>query len=161
MTNVLLYLLRQPEVKASLVLFFSILILPLSAFSVFFVPHSIWLLIRSSYIYVGLYAIGICFLARFFARGKQFNALHKKNLSGKTYLITGSAGGIGKQTALELAKRGAKIVLFARASNLQKAVEDIKKVARDATLITGYSLDFSDLVTIKKAVEQYKLNEGE
>ncbi|CAF1431061.1 unnamed protein product, partial [Rotaria sordida] len=161
MANLLLYLLHQPEAKASLVFLFLILILPLSAFSALFVPHFIWVLIRSSYICIGLYILGIYFAVRWFARGGHFDALHTENLSGKTYLITGSAGGIGKQTALELAKRGAKVVLFARPSNLQQTIDDVKKVAREAKLVSGYPLDLADLVSIKKGVEQYKVNEGE
>ncbi|CAF1378479.1 unnamed protein product [Rotaria sordida] len=82
-------------------------------------------------------------------------------LSGKTYLITGSAGGIGNQTALELAKRGAKVVLFARPSNLQQAINDVKKVAREDKLISGYPLDLADLLSIEKCIEEYKKNEGE
>lgn len=93
--------------------------------------------------------------------GRQFDALHTKDLREKTYLITGSAGGIGKQTALELAKRGAKVVWFARPSNLQQTINDVKKVALDAKLISGYPLDLTDLLSIKSAIEQYKTNEGE
>ncbi|CAF1531347.1 unnamed protein product, partial [Rotaria sordida] len=133
----------------------------LDTFSALFVPHFIWVLIRSSYICIGLYILGIYFAVRWFARGGHFDALHTENLSGKTYLITGSAGGIGKQTALELAKRGAKVVLFARPSNLQQTIDDVKKVAREAKLVSGYPLDLADLVSIKKGVEQYKVNEGE
>ncbi|CAF1319746.1 unnamed protein product [Rotaria sordida] len=80
---------------------------------------------------------------------------------GKTYLITGSAGGIGNQTALELAKRGAKVVLLARPSNLQQAINDVKKVAREDKLISGYPLDLADLLSIEKCIEEYKKNEGE
>jgi hypothetical protein len=161
MANVLLYFVGQPEAKALFTLLFSIIILPLSAFSAPFVPNFIWLFIRSSYVFVALYILGVCFLTRWIARGGQYDDLNTKNLSGKTYLITGSAGGIGKQTALELAKRGAKVVLFARPSNLQQTITDVKKVARDATLVSGYPLDLSDLRSIEKGIEQYKIKEKE
>ncbi len=161
MTNLLLYFSRQPETKAILFLLFSIVILPLSAFSILYVPRFIWLFIRSSYILIGLYTVGVYFVTRWFAQGGQYDDLKTKNLSGKTYLITGSAGGIGKQTALELVKRGAKVVLFARSSNLQQAIDDVKKVARDDKLVSGYPLDLADLVSIEKGIEQYKINEGE
>jgi hypothetical protein len=161
MTNLLLYFLRRTEVKALFVVLFSILILPLSAFSLLYVPHFIWLVIRWSYIFIGLYIVGIYFVARYFARGGQYDALQTKNLSGKTYLITGSAGGIGKQTALELAKRGAKVVLFARSSNLKQTIDDVKQVARNDNLVSGYPIDLTDLISIEKGIEQYKKTEGE
>jgi len=161
MTNLLFYFCRQPETKAILFLLFSIVILPLSSFSILYVPRFIWLFIRSSYILIGLYIVGVYFVTRWFAQGRQYDDLKTKNLSGKTYLITGSAGGIGKQTALELVKRGAKVVLFARSSNLQQAIDDVKKVARDDKLVSGYPLDLADLVSIEKGIEQYKINEGE
>jgi hypothetical protein len=148
MVNPLLQFSRQPETKGLFVLSLSILLLPLSAFSRLYVPHFIWLFIRSSYIFTGLYIIGVYFVKT-------------KDLSGKTYLITGSAGGIGKQTALELVKRGAKVVLFARTSNLQQTIDDVKKVARDNKLVSGYPIDLSDLISIEKGIEQYKIKEGE
>jgi hypothetical protein len=161
MTNLLLYFFNQPEAKAVSVLLLSIIILPLSAFSILYVPHFIWLFIRSSYILSALYLVGVYFVTRWFARGGQYDALKTKNLSGKTYLITGSAGGIGKQTALELAKCGAKVILFARPSNLQQTIDDVKKVARDNKLVSGYPIDLSDLISIEKGIEQYKIKEGE
>ncbi|CAF3672441.1 unnamed protein product [Adineta steineri] len=161
MVNLVLYFLGQPETKALLTLFVSIIILPLSAFSAPLVPHFIWVFLRSSYLFLGIYFVGVCCLVRWIARGGQYDALKTKDLSGKTYLVTGSAGGIGKQTALELSKLGAKVVLFARPSNLQQTISDVKKVARDAKLVSGYPIDLADLRSIKTGIEQYKKSEGE
>jgi len=161
MSNKILYFLRQPEVNALLVLLFSIIILPLSAFSLFYVPNFIWSIIRSSYIFIGLYLVGVYFIIRWFAQGQQYDDIKTKNLNGKTYLITGSAGGIGKETAIQLAKRGAKVVLFARSNNLQQTINDVKKVATNPKLISGYPIDLSDLISIENGIQQYKTNEGE
>lgn len=43
----------------------------------------------------------------------------KKRLEGKTIIITGANTGIGKETALDLALRGGRIILACR--NLEKA----------------------------------------
>lgn len=156
----LLLLLRQPEAKAILTFIFSILILILSANSIL-IPTYIWTWISSSLIYIVLYFIPILGLMRWFARGGQYSDIHTANLDGQTFLITGAAGGIGKETACELAKRGARVILFARSTNITEAVNDVKKVARSSNNVIGYPLDLADLRSIKACVEQFMKNENE
>jgi NAD(P)-dependent dehydrogenase (short-subunit alcohol dehydrogenase family) len=97
---------------------------------------------------------------RWFAQGGQYPDIHKANLDGKTFLITGAAGGIGKETALELVKRRARVILFARSTNITEAINDVKKVARSPNNVAGYSLDLADLRSIKACVEEFMKNEN-
>lgn len=38
----------------------------------------------------------------------------KVNMNGKTVIVTGATGGIGKETARELATRGARVIMACR-----------------------------------------------
>ncbi|CAF0847065.1 unnamed protein product [Rotaria sp. Silwood1] len=96
---------------------------------------------------------------RWWARGGQFTDIQSVDLEGQTFLITGAAGGIGKETAIELAKRGARVILFARRGNLAEAVADVQKSARSSANVVGYILDLSDLQSIKSCVEEFMKNE--
>ena len=150
----LLILLRQPEVRAIVTLVSSILILILSANSLL-VPSFIWAWVSCKYVTITIYFIFVMLIMRWFARGGQYKEIETMNLDGQTYLITGAGGGIGKETALELVKRGARVVLFARPTNLAEAIHDVKQVARSPDLVTGYPLDLADLKSIKSCVDQF------
>jgi hypothetical protein len=152
------FLFRQPEARSFFTLISSILILVLSAFSIV-LPSFIWTWVSSSFIYISLYFIGVMFLMRWWARGGQYLEIQTANLEGQTFLITGAGGGIGKETAIELAKRGARVILFARQGNLNQAVDDVKRVAPLRANVVGYLLDLSDLQAIKSCVEEFMKNE--
>ena len=70
-------------------------------------------------------------------------------LDGKTVIITGANTGIGKETALELAKRGAIIVMACR--DLQKgssAAQDIKSQTKNEQIFVK-ELDLSSMLSIR------------
>jgi NAD(P)-dependent dehydrogenase (short-subunit alcohol dehydrogenase family) len=71
-------------------------------------------------------------------------------IKGKICMITGANSGIGKATAIGLAKLGAKIVMVCRNKNRgEKALEDIKKECNNGTI----DLMIADLST-QKAIHQ-------
>ncbi|XP_023678819.1 dehydrogenase/reductase SDR family member 13-like isoform X1 [Paramormyrops kingsleyae] len=82
----------------------------------------------SAFILIVGVAIGVyIFLYNAFVRGARCRS--KVKLHGKTVIITGSNTGIGKTTAVDLAKRGARVILACRdQQRAESALRDITAV---------------------------------
>ncbi|CAG2222764.1 DHRS13 [Mytilus edulis] len=79
-------------------------------------------------------------------------------LNGRTVLITGGNIGIGKATAIDLANRGARVIIASR--NKEKAIQTIKEI-NDKTgndNVRFMYLDLMDLEIVRQFAEQF-LNE--
>lgn len=72
------------------------------------------------------------------------------NLDGQHFLITGATSGIGKETARELVRAGAKVTITGRST--EKVEKTRKELAseRISTLI----LDLADLTSVRKAARE-------
>lgn len=75
--------------------------------------------------------------------------------SGRRVLITGANSGIGFHTALELARRGAEIILPARTE--AKSVDAIKRIQSEvpAAKLTSAILDLASLASIRSFAQFY------
>lgn len=78
------------------------------------------------------------------------------SMNGKTVLVTGGSSGIGYETAKELAKQGAEVILAARSGEkLKEAVTSIKSVTGNGKL-KYYTADFSSQRSVRELAEKVK-----
>lgn len=83
----------------------------------------------------------------------------KRSMKNKTVIITGANCGLGKATAIELAKRGARVILACRnREKAQKALIDIRSESRNGVLKV-LELDLSSFESIKKFADEFLLSE--
>ncbi|CAH4030691.1 retinol dehydrogenase 11-like [Pieris brassicae] len=81
-------------------------------------------------------------------------------MSGKVVVVTGASGGIGFETALELARRGAKVIIACRSHQKgERAVRIISKVAKNKR-VRYIHLDLTSLASIRKFCDELKASEA-
>jgi NAD(P)-dependent dehydrogenase (short-subunit alcohol dehydrogenase family) len=78
-------------------------------------------------------------------------------LSGKVALVTGASSGIGRAAALELARRGAKVIVSARrAPELHALVEQIKREGNEATAaVSDINVEQEVIDLVAKTIQSY------
>lgn len=86
-------------------------------------------------------------------QGRWF-AKHSVRIDGKVVIITGANCGIGKETALELAKRGGRIYLACR--SFEKAEAARLKIVKESGNLNVFTrwLDLSSFASIRQFVEE-------
>ncbi|KAJ8279698.1 hypothetical protein COCON_G00067640 [Conger conger] len=74
-------------------------------------------------------------------------------LDGKTAIVTGANTGIGKETARDLAKRGARVILACR--DMMKAEQAVREIVRDTGVVgvIPCQLDLADTKSICEFAE--------
>jgi NAD(P)-dependent dehydrogenase (short-subunit alcohol dehydrogenase family) len=78
-------------------------------------------------------------------------------MKGKTVVITGGNAGIGKATAIALAKKGAEIVITSRSDDKAKAVIAEIKTASGNEVISYVLVDLSSQKSVRKVAEELKI----
>jgi retinol dehydrogenase-12 len=83
------------------------------------------------------------------------------DLSGKTALVTGASTGLGKVTAMELARKGCRVFCLGRsAEKTMAAIQEIKQETGNEK-IEFLQADLQDLDSVQKATEAFLLESKE
>jgi NAD(P)-dependent dehydrogenase (short-subunit alcohol dehydrogenase family) len=80
-----------------------------------------------------------------------------KTLEGKVALVTGASSGIGRATAIELARRGAKVIASARrGAEIETLVAEIKSEGFEATaVVADVNVEQSVIDLVAKTISTY------
>lgn len=90
-------------------------------------------------------------------KSKEIASVQLKPISQQVVVVVGASSGIGRETALKFAQRGAKVVVSARSQpGIDSLVDEIKSFTGEAIGILADVSDFNQVKAIAdKAVEQY------
>lgn len=75
--------------------------------------------------------------------------------SGKTFFVTGANTGIGKATAFELARRGARVVLASRSEEKTRPVMAEIEAAVPGAKLDFYALDLANLASVDRCAKSF------
>ena len=121
-----------------------------------FSSHPAELVVFGLIVVLAIPLIGVLWvLACWFVASRFDHEKLKKAVNGRHILVTGASKGLGKAVAIELAKAGASVTLFARGqAALDQAVSEVREAALNgsAQTIQGVSVDLSDYDSVVKAV---------
>lgn len=82
------------------------------------------------------------------------------DLTDRTFLVTGANSGIGRETSLELARRGARVFLAGRSEERTRAVIDRISAETGSTELEYLPLDLGDFTSVRACAEEF-LRSGE
>ncbi|XP_012269350.2 retinol dehydrogenase 14-like [Athalia rosae] len=97
---------------------------------------------------------------RIFARLTLGTCKSKAKMEGKVVIVTGCTSGIGKETARDLAKRGAKLIMACRNVDNANAVKDELVKSTGNNKIVVRKLDLSSLKSIREFAKQINREES-
>ncbi|KAM3616934.1 uncharacterized protein V6R79_026398 [Siganus canaliculatus] len=105
-----------------------------------------------------VFAVAALIFHHIYVRGKQCTS--KVKLYGKTVIVTGSNTGIGKTTAIDLAKRGARVILACRSKQRgEAALEEVKRET-NSNEVVFMQLDLGSLKSIRNFAETFLKSES-
>ncbi|MDQ3600778.1 MAG: SDR family NAD(P)-dependent oxidoreductase, partial [Actinomycetota bacterium] len=78
--------------------------------------------------------------------------------TGRTVLVTGANSGLGRQSALVLARRGATVLMGCRDPERSRAALEQVQAGGAASMVT---LDLADLASVRKAAAEVRERTGD
>uniref|UniRef100_A0A4W4G0H2 Uncharacterized protein n=1 Tax=Electrophorus electricus TaxID=8005 RepID=A0A4W4G0H2_ELEEL len=96
--------------------------------------------------------VGFILLKKWIAGGGCYSSVR---LDGRTVIITGANTGIGKETACDMAKRGARVVMACRDFiKAEKAAAEIQRSTGNVNVVVR-QLDLASLISVRKFVHEF------
>ncbi|KAI3389983.1 hypothetical protein SNEBB_009189 [Seison nebaliae] len=109
---------------------------------------------------IGLPISSAFVLHRFYFAGGR--CISSKKFSNDNIIITGANCGIGEKTALDLVKRGARVILACRdVTSGKKALDKIRQNVADIHRSTVMHLDLANFDSVRNFVDKYVELEGD
>ena len=111
----------------------------------------------AAHLAIGVAAIAVLYVGKRYFQGSRCHS--SKSLEGKTVVITGANTGIGKETAVDLAKRGARVIIGCR--NMEKGKEALKGIQErsGSTNVFLEKLDLASLDSVREFADNILKNE--
>ena len=107
---------------------------------------------------IGAAAIAVLYAGKRYFQGPRCHS--SQSLKGKTAVITGANTGIGKETAVDLAKRGARVIIGCR--NMEKgkaALQEVQERSGSKDVVID-KLDLASLASVRKFADTILKNES-
>ncbi|KAK7882707.1 hypothetical protein WMY93_028881 [Mugilogobius chulae] len=104
-----------------------------------------------------VFVIAVYYFREFCRKGRRCTSDVK--LHGKIAIVTGSNTGIGKETALDLARRGARVIMACRSrERAEAALEDVKRKSGSSNVVF-MQLDLASLKSVRTFAENFLKSE--
>jgi len=106
-----------------------------------------------SLLYLLIYFSIVIFICRKLAHRQSYTIPKNTDLTEQTVIVTGASSGIGRVSAIEFAKLGAKVIVGIRGENRARQIaEELKNDSHREVI--GEDLDLSNLSNVKKFADR-------